>query len=347
MTRSYNRARLLFTSLFLAVILISLFFTPASAANLLNKSVRIGNTTASTVTDHKFQFDINTSSSIGSMSFEYCDDPLFEDPCNAPSGLDASGATLISQSGQTGFSIHSNTVSNRIVITRPPATTGNGTVVYDFGNIVNPDTPNVTTYIRIATYPTVDGTGAYKDNGAVAFSITPSLGVNVYIPPYLAFCAAVSVGLHCDSSGGLDRDLGILSSSRTSTTTTQFAGATNDNTGYSVSVLGTTMTSGNDTISSLNNPAFVSTGVQQFGINLKDNSRPNIGHSPEGSGTLTPVAPYGSANLFKFSPEDVIATTNSATDYNRMTVTYVVNISPNQPPGVYSTTLTYVAVASF
>lgn len=347
MIKSYNRARLLLTSLILAMALISFSFLPVRAASLLNKSVRIGNTNGSTVTDHKFQFDITTSTSVGSIGFEYCDSPLFDDPCNAPSGLDVSGASIASQSGETGFSIHPNTVSNRIVITRAPSITSPGTVIYDFSNITNPDTPNQTTYIRISTYPTVDGTGAYQDKGVAAFSITPSLGVNVYVPPYLAFCTAISVGLHCDSAGGLDRDLGTLKSSATSSTTTQFAGATNDNTGYSVSVLGTTMTSGNDVISNLKTPAFATSGVQQFGINLKDNSRPNIGHNAEGPGTLTPVSSYGSVNLFKFNSGDVISAASSATDYNRMTVTYIVNIKPGQPPGVYSTTLTYVAVASF
>lgn len=348
MVKRYKRTRFLITGLLLAVILV-FSFSPVQAANLLNRSVKIANTQASAVTNHRFQFDITTSSSVGSMSFEYCDTPLFEDPCNAPAGLDASGATLdpTDQSGETGFSIHTNTVSNRIVITRMPATTNPGTVTYDFGNITNPNTPNQTTYVRIAVYPTVDGTGIYQDKGVTAFSITPSLGVNVYIPPYLAFCTAVSVGLHCESSGGLERDLGVLNASSTSSTTTQFAGATNDNTGYTVSVLGTTMTSGNNIISGLNNPDFAFAGTQQFGINLRDNSRPNVGHNPEGAGSLTPAATYGSANLFKFNPGDVISSTSSATDYNRMTVTYIVNVGPGQPPGIYSTTLTYVAVASF
>lgn len=347
MTKRYNRARLVFTSLILAIALTSVYLLPVRAANLLNKSVSLGDNKASAVTDHKFQFYIATSTSVGSIVFEYCDTPLFEDVCNAPSGLDASGAVLSSQSGETGFSIHPNTVSNRIVITHTPSVTNIGTVMYDFSNIVNPNIPNKTTYVRLSTYPTIDGTGAYQDKGVVAFSINPSLGVNVYIPPYLAFCTAITVGLHCESSGGLNRDLGVLRSTQTSSTTTQFAGATNDNTGYTVSVLGTTMTSGNNAISNLSSPNLAITGTEQFGINLKDNSRPNVGHEREGSGSLTPTAAYGGKDVYKFNSGDTISSTGSASDYNRMTVSYIVNIAPQQPLGTYSTTLTYVAVASF
>lgn len=316
------------------------------AAPLQQKSVTLGTVRASAVTDHKFKFDLATSGAIGSMAFEYCESPLFDITCVAPSGIDASGAVITSQSGQIGFNIHSNTVSNRIVITRPPAL-ASGTVTYDFGNIINPDTPNHTTYVRISTYSNIDATGTYVDNGVTAFSIVPSLGVNVFVPPYLTFCAGVTVSLNCQSSSGLNRDLGTLLSTATSYTTTQFAGATNDNTGYSVSVLGTTMTSGNDQISRLSSPGLSSAGTQQYGINLRHNLRPNTGHDREGPGSLSPASSYGAANVFKFNSGDIISSANTATDFNRMTVSYIINISPDQPTGIYSTTMTYVAVASF
>lgn len=335
---------LLYALLFILVLLLPLRQT--QAAPLQQKSVVLGSFKASALTDHKFKFDLATSGAIGSMAFEYCESPLFDLTCVAPSGIDASGATIVSQTGQTGFSIHPNTVSNRIVITRPPSL-ASGTVTYDFGNIVNPDTPNHTTYVRISTYSNIDASGTYVDNGSAAFSIVPSLGVNVFVPPYLTFCAGVTVGLNCQSSSGLDRDLGTLRSTSTSYTTTQFAGATNDNTGYSVSVLGTTMTSGNNQISRLSSPGLSVAGTQQFGINLKDNLRPNTGHNREGPGSLNPASSYGTANVFKFNSGDIISSSNTATDFNRMTVSYIVNISSSQPAGIYSTTMTYVAVASF
>lgn len=343
----FNKSRM-FVLAFLLVAMNILYILPAEAAtNLRNKSVELSKPTAGSISVHKFKFDIPDLIPIGSIAFEYCESPLFDEPCEVPSGLDASGASLDSQSGQTGFSVHPNTVSGRIVITRPVETATAGTVTYNFSNITNPDIPSHTTYVRITTYDNVDASGMYDDYGAVAFSIVPSLGVNVFVPPYLTFCTAVTVGLHCENSGGLSRDLGNLSSNHTASTTTQFAGATNDPTGYNVAVLGTTMTSGNNEITALNTPAFSRAGSGQFGINLRDNSQPNTGHNVEGGGTLVPVAPYGSLNIFKFRTGDVISSSSLPTDFNRMTITYIVNVRPDQHPGVYSTTLTYVAVASF
>ncbi|HEX5456476.1 MAG TPA: hypothetical protein VFW77_03870 [Candidatus Saccharimonadales bacterium] len=323
------------------------FYLPTQAASLTNRSIILGSVKAGATTDHKFQFNLTTAGSLGSIAFEYCESPLFDVPCVAPSGIDASGATIISQTGETGFSIHPNTVSNRIVITRPVALAASGTVSYDFGNIVNPDTPNHTTYMRISTYSNIDATGVYVDNGVAAFSIVPSLGVNVFVPPYLTFCAGVTVGLQCQSASGVSINLGDFSSGRTSFATTQFAGATNDNTGYNVSVLGTTLTSGNNTINRLVSKSQSRTGIEQFGINLRNNSSPDVGHNREGSGTLAAASAYNSPNLFKFEPGEIISSSSMATEFNRMTVSYIINISPDQPLGVYSTTLTYTAVASF
>lgn len=343
----YELTRLLKLTLLLVLVVIIASLKPAEAASLVNKSVALSSVTASATASHNFQFDITGSTSLGSIAFQYCEDPLVNQPCIAPSGIDASSAALSSQSGQTGFSVHPNTTSNRIVITRPPAFSTPGTSTYNFSGIVNPDTPNHTTYVRITTYSNIDATGFSQDDGTVAFSLTPSLGVNVFVPPYIVFCVGVTVDLQCQTANGQSIDLGILKSTQNSSANTQFAGATNDTAGYTVSVLGTTMTSGNNEISGLSSPSTTFSGVEQFGLNLRDNSNPDKGGNPEGSGTLVPSAAYNSVNLFTFNAGDVIASTSSGTEYNRMTVTYLVNITPNQAPGAYSTTLTYVAVASF
>lgn len=345
--KRYAQTKLLLLGTLLILASVCLSFKAVKAASLSQKSITMTSVSASSVTNHQFKFDITSAASLGSIAFQYCETPLLTDPCTAPSGLDASGVSLSSQSGQTSFTIHPNTVSNRIVITRPIALSVPGTVLYNFNNITNPDTPNHTTYVRITTYSNIDATGNFQDSGVVAFSIAPALGVNVFIPPYLTFCAGITVGLQCETANGLNIDLGILKTSQVSTATTQFAGATNDATGYNVSILGTTMTSGNNEISRLAFPSASVAGVQQFGINIRDNSSPNAGHNPEGSGSLSPASSYGLANVFKFNPGDVISSSAIATDYNRMTVTYIVNVKPDQPPGIYSTTLTYVAMASF
>ncbi|HEX5797314.1 MAG TPA: hypothetical protein VFX86_02900 [Candidatus Saccharimonadales bacterium] len=346
-SKGHPLKKLLPAALITTAFFMSFYTESAKAASLDERSITLSSVTAGAIANHKFQFNLAGSGSLGSIAFQYCEDPLISDPCVAPGGMDASGADLDTQTGQTGFSVHPNTVSNRIVISRPVALSAPGTLSYDFSNILNPDTPNHTTYVRITTYSNIDATGTHVDDGVVAFSLAPSLGVNVFVPPYLTFCVGITVGPKCQTATGLNIDMGTLEANRTAFTTTQFAGATNDNTGYSVSILGTTMTSGNNTIDRLSSSQTSQTGTAQFGINLRNNSNPDTGRNPEGGGSLTPAPAYNSPNLFKFDPGDVISSTTSATEFNRMTVSYIMNINAGQPPGIYSTTLTYVAVASF
>ena len=332
---------------FSLVLSLLIYVVPVRATSLINRSITMDSVTAAATTNHQFQFNITTNWSLGSVAFQYCEAPLLSDPCVPPSGIDVSAATLTAQTGETGFSMHPNTSSNRLVITRTPFLSSPGTVSYDFNNILNPDTANHTTYVRITTYTNSDAVGNFQDDGVTAFSLTPALGVNVFIPPYLIFCVGVTVGLQCEAATNLNISLGVLNSSRTAHGTSQFAGATNDTSGYSVSVLGTAMTSGNNEISQLSSPSAPITGTKQFGINLVDNSNPDSGSNTEGLGTLAPSFAYGQSNFYTYNNGDVIGNTNSPTEYNRMTVTYMVNIEPRQAPGIYSTTITYVALATF
>jgi hypothetical protein len=107
------------------------------------------------------------------------------------------------------------------------------------------------------------------------------------------------------------------------------------------------MTSGNNTITALSSPTPSLPGISQFGINLRDNSSPQVGEEPAGPGTAAPAPDYNIPNFFTFRPGDTIASSSLSTEFNRLTVSYVANVSADQPVGVYSTTITYLAVAQF
>jgi hypothetical protein len=320
----------------------------AAAANLTDRSIQIGTAVADATTNYNFDFSFTTTDVVGSIVFEYCSNtPLFDIPCSAPDGLDASGASLSSQSGETGFSMHANTSANRIVISRVPAATAAGAAEYNFSGVVNPDTANDTTYVRISTHAGNDGTGANVDEGSVAFSLSANLAVNAFVPPYLALCVGVTVAAKCGSSSGSGVNLGNLSPNGTKTATTQFAAATNDESGYTLSVLGTTMTSGNNAIKALSSPTISIPGNSQFGINLRNNSSPNVGKNKSGAGTASATSGYSQVNRFKFQNGGVIAKATTSTNYNRFTVSYLANVPDGQAAGFYSTTLTYLAFATF
>jgi hypothetical protein len=323
-------------------------FGKARAADLTQRSLTLGTSVPSAITTHQFNFNLVTASVLGSIQFQYCaNSPLFTEPCVAPAGLSLSAASIINQTGATGFSIHPNSTVNNLILTRVPAGELPQSVGYTFDSVTNPSAPSTVFFVRISTYATDDASGALTDKGALAFSTAGGLGALAYVPPFLEFCVGVTVAPDCSSSTGSSIDLGELSTSFPKTATSQFAGATNDPGGFSASIMGTTMTSGNNTIPALAAPTASSPGTSQFGINLRANTNPNVGQDPTGIGTSTPNASYASPNQFTFVSGGQLTASPLPTEYNVFTVSYLVNIASGQAPGIYTMTATYIATAAF
>jgi hypothetical protein len=323
------------------------WFDRVYADNLSTRSVTIASPIASATTEHRFDFTIPSVSSVGSIEFEYCSNtPLIGSICDAPTGLSLSAATLATQAGETGFSIDPVSSVNRIVLSRTASLTSIGPTSYTFSGVVNQDT-NSTVYVRIATFASTDGSGPRTDSGAVAYSTNNLVTVNAFVPPYLRFCVGIVVSANCTSFSGTYINFGELSTTQARAMSSQFAVATNDPLGYVTSVVGTTMTSGNNIIPGLTPPQPSSPGSSQFGMNLRANSSPAVGSDPTGVGTGTLTPNFANPNQFYFGSNETVVTSNLPSDYNVFTVSYLVNVSTNQSPGVYTTTLTYIATAAF
>ncbi len=318
-----------------------------SAAQVTNRSVDISDTTVSVTATHIIRLDVVSVADIGSMEFEYCsNDPLPGEPCTAPVGFDATAAVLSAEFGETGFVVHPNSTANRLVISRVPATPTPGASAYTFDGIVNASTVG-SQYIRVGTFGTDDGTGPRIDEGGIAYALVPGFSVSAYVPPWLLFCTGATIPTDCTSAVGSGVSLGTFSETATATGTSQMQIATNGEFGYIISVLGTTMTSGNNVIPGMSARGNLSIGSSEFGINLRGNSSPSVGLNPSGPGTANPTADYNVSNQFKFLPGDTLASASTTNDIRTYTVSYVVNIDDDQKPGFYSTTLSYVALASF
>lgn len=319
------------------------------ALELQNRSVQLSDYEPSAVSNYSFQFFVPTINTIGSIVFQYCtNSALLDDVCNAPPGIDVTPAAITSQSGNTGFSVNgADSSSNRLVITRAPLAGSIIATTFAFSGITNPSVGATTIFVRISTHASTNGSGAVVDSGGVAYVTASPLNVAAYVPPYLKFCVGLSVATDCSSMSGDSIELGILSANQAGVGQSQFSTGTNDPSGYVIFALGTTMTSGNNIIPALASPTPSFPGNSQFGINLRANSNPASGQDPVGVGTGAPTANYGIQNQFEFNPGDVIAISSLPTDYNRMTVSYLVNIGHAQPLGVYSTTITYVATVQF
>jgi hypothetical protein len=321
----------------------------ASAAQLDNRSVQISTAQLGATAQHLYSFDIASTTPLASVSFTYCtNSPRLSDPCTAPTGLDVTSVNLSAQTGNTGFSYAAAfSTTNTIVISRPVAAGSAGASSYQFTSIINPTTPGQTTFVRIATFATPDATGPVTDNGSVAFATQDVFQVEAYVPPFLTFCTGVFVTLNCNSVTGSYVDIGELGDDKTATGLMQFSGATNDPTGYTTYLNGFTMTSGNNIILPLGVNAASTVGTAQFGLNLRANSNPSFGLNPVGLGSSAPTAGYGTPNSYRFVNGEAITASSLPTDFKIFTAAFIVNVPSNQPPGVYVTTLTYTAIASF
>lgn len=323
-----------------------IYTLPTGASQLQNRSISVRDTRAGQTTNHVFDFEIGSTDPLGSIVFEYCESPIPNLPCNVPVGLNTSAATLSNQSGETGFSIYSTT-NNQIILTRSIAPANLVPASYDFGDIVNPTATNETFSVRISTYGSIDGTGTQIDWGSVVSSTTQGVEITTEVPPTLQFCVGVTIPTDCASADGYFLQLGELRSNQTRTASSQMMGGTNADFGYIVTASGTTMASGSNEISAMSSRTTSKVGTSQFGINLRANSSPAVGAEPTGTGIATPTVDYSVPNQFKFVNGDIVASSNDETNEVKFTVSYVVNIPNGQAPGIYTSTMTYLCVATF
>jgi hypothetical protein len=314
------------------------------------RSIVTSSSIPSAVVRHDIQFDVLGSASLGSILVEYCaTSPLLEIVCIPPVGLNSAGANLQFQSGDTGFSIHPSTSANPniVLLTRTSSSSSIGTKQYRLGNITNPSASNTTTYVRIRLYASTDATGLHNDFGGIAFSTNAALTVGAYVPPFLILCTGVTVAVDCSSSTGAVVDMGELSRVAANSAETQFAVATNSFNGYSAAIVGSTMVAGNKIIPALASNAGSVPGSSQFGINLRKNTSPNVGSDAAGAGTGAPSVGYDTPNSFRFQSGDTIASSPISSEWNKYTISYLVNVSNVLPAGRYASTLTVIATTTF
>ncbi|HET7630007.1 MAG TPA: hypothetical protein VFK03_01395 [Candidatus Saccharimonadales bacterium] len=392
-------------------------FLPATveaATQITNRNLTLqaGTTDGGSLFDgevtHNFNFMLhNTASSLGSIKFQYCTTaapvPNGVD-CDAPVGIDTTNANLSGQTGAIGFTGITKSseddagdgIQNVMVISRGVAATlpdggadtGDGdaeaTVSYTITKDKNPTAVNETFFVRISTYSSLDGTGTPIESGTVAASTAYPINIDGTMPESLVFCTGATIGLTAgvvDCATATPGDISfdrLFSPTDTAIATSQMAASTNAGQGYSISVHGSTMTSGSNTISAMNAADVSKLGVSQFGMNVVNNAGDTNGDgviersgdtdsdgdfddptdpivgadiSPVSNGTnfnAEATAGYDTDSQYKYTDGDVVAdSAGLGTDSQLYTASYIVNVPGSQPAGGYSTTLTYICTATF
>lgn len=324
-------------------------FPPVYGANLGARSLGLSTSDVGASATYDLTFALGSNQTLGSIVVTFCSNsPLVNDSCTFPVGFTDSKATIVAQSGVSGFSISSSSTSNSLIFTRNPSAVNAGTVInIQFKNVVNPSSPG-SYYARVYTYASTDGSGSYTDFGGLSMSYITALTISAEVPPYLLFCTGVTIPKYnCQDASGDFINFGTLSPATTSYGTSQMLAATNARTGYAITVYGTTLESGVNTIPGISSPDVSRPGTAQFGLNLMANSSPSVGSNPTGPGSGTASTGYNQPNFFNFTSDSLVASAPKP-DLDRLyTVSYMVNVPQTQAPGIYVTTLTYICVGTF
>lgn len=272
--------------------------------------------------------------------------------CTKPTGFANASSTLVSQpsglGAASGWTVNTATDGSLRIVNAANATTPSGAVSIPWGAVHNPTANNTTFYLRVTTYSDAAWSSAL-DSGTVAVSTAQAITVTASVDETLTFCTGTSgiTSSSCAGATGATVALGTLTSTATASSTSQIGVTTNAASGYSITVNGTTLTSGGNTISALATQTASAVGGEQFGINLKDNATPNIGTEVAGAGDATATANYATADQFRFVTGDSIASDAESDLFRLFTVSYIANISGATEPGSYQTILTYICTATF
>ena len=316
--------------------------TQTSAAAITARKVVIGNSAASASTTYTFTLTAPSATTILSFDAEVCSSPS---TCGAVAGFSSAGAgTLPSQptnlgSGGTWTSNVAATTKLRVLNASNTGSPSAGATV-SFQGVTNPSATNSTFFLKLTTYSDSAWTTAI-DTGVVAASTAGVITVNATVDEALTFTLATSTVNLAPSP---------ISTGAASFGTSTLVASTNATSGYSItySSPNALKPAGGTALPSYSSSAS-SPGTAGFGINLVDNTAPNVGTNASG-GSGAAFAPYATVDSYSFVGGSVatqIATASVPTNATTFVVSYVANIAALTAAGAYTTTFTYVATPNF
>ena len=352
-TRFASAYRLIHLAIFVAVILASSLWVllpqTASAGQITSRKLALSTSAGNTAATWTFTFTPNATTALNGITFQVC--TTASSTCTIPTSWTNSGSAFstltYNGSNQTGWALD-NAAGYLRIKNNTSAATATGPIVVTFTTVTNPNTTNETFFARVLTYTGDDYTGQL-DSGVVAASTAQQITVTASVDETLTFCSGTSgvTSSSCAGATGSTSALGTLTSSATGANTSQLGVGTNADSGYAITINGTTLTSGGNTITALATPTASSFGSEQFGVNLRANTTPVIGSNPAGSGSGAPTTDYNTVDSFKFVTGDIIASNATEDLFRLFTVSYIANITTITEPGSYSAVMTYICTATF
>lgn len=161
-----------------------------SAAQVTERSIALSNSSVS-ATGVTYEVNFTAPTAAAAMIIDFCSNsPLLGESCTAPTGFDASSAAA------TGFTATS-TANHLKLVGSIAASTNTITVT----GLTNPEDDG-TMYARVTTYASTGDADAYvdptdlgtvQDDGGIALSITPTIGVSGAVLESMTFCVSGAV----------------------------------------------------------------------------------------------------------------------------------------------------------
>lgn len=298
---------------------------------------------------------------------------------NANAGtLDLSGWTAaVSNQSSTGTGDNTFTLTN----TTPVTAAGTDSVSFEMTGVSNPDATG-TFYARIMTYESAANATGYTlanpeaggpivDAGGIALSTADQITIEAKVQERITFCVYTSATNYDDCVVNADDPVilgdtnGVLSSSAPSIAKdAKYNITTNAGNGATIRMKGSTLESGSFSIDAIGATAVASdvNNVEQFGLcTYRDTGG--------GATGLTAVAPYndggcegttdgqglGNDNsaLFAFDTTEFASTygqsiaTKDAGNFSTGVLVFLANINDVTEPGIYTTTLDFIATGRY
>jgi hypothetical protein len=350
-----------------------------SAAQVTLRSVELSSSSVS-ATNVSYNVNFTTVGSAGAFVVDFCSNtPLIGQACTAPSGFTSSGVTTSTGS----FSIDSTT-ANRVVV--DGTLTADTAISVQLDGLTNPDAAGAL-YARIVTFdnatnaaastPQVLGAGAV-DDGAVAISITDTIGVSGTVLETLTFCVAgAAIEANCTNItegpvlelGEQTGDVVALTPGVVSTGSIFTQVSTNADGGAVVRLKSNATDCGGllragspgacDISPALNSDITGGANEAKFGV--KTATATATSGVPNASGTLAPVSGsfynnstyalnYISGNATGITStfgDPFLDTADAPANNQNMELTFGATINNETPAGTYSADLSLIAVGKF
>jgi hypothetical protein len=376
-----NSARILdrqVTYIIGVVILVFMLLVPVvvAAAQVTERSIELSSSSAAAQSVN-YKVNFKAGSAAEAFVLEFCSDtPIIGQACTAPTGFTVASATIAS-----GATILDKAVANKLVIARE--ITANETVSVIVAGLQNPSAAGVM-YARIVTYSDAESAQEYASNnlgddvvdqGSVAISITPTVGISAAVLESITFClSAVALQANCGGATPPIIQLGetiantkALNAGFVSTGNIYTQLSTNAGTGAVVSLKSSAVGCGGlvradapdacDIVPAQNTG--IVAGEAKFGVRTGESATDTTGAGITPSGVLQASGLYNATTyVLNYSQNnsagvtgpygDPLLNTNSKPVNNKnMQLIFGASVANDTPAGLYSADMSLVATGKF